>query len=322
MLRPANSAVLPGWYRFVSAAAFLLSGATILVGLFLLIDNPLSVPDWQAVATATGIYIVSQGLRALRLAIIVGDPGKSLRQLIQAHLVGAAASFALPYKLGDLLRMMELAFVLKRPGSYGLWRSILVMWIERVYDALPIAALLLFLGATIDAATFRFVMPILGALTTFIVVTFFTFFVLPENLDGLTLFLARRYHGQRVVAVLRLIDRIYRLTADARRMLHRKHVTLISISALIWVAEMAIVGRIFGEGELGSSATGLLRFLSGILSPNSSSQFGNLTLYSATIGLPLLSLGLIAWIGAARNGRLSDARRPRAFERPAALRSQ
>lgn len=305
---------LPIWYRVVSVAAFFIAGVAILAGVWLLIRNPVSVTDWQAVISAACLYVISQGLRALRLVVIVGDPGKSLRQLVQAHLVGAAAAFTLPFKLGDILRMMELSFALKRPGNYGLWRAVLVMWIERVYDALPIAALLLILGVTTDMNALHLVLPILGTLLAFVVVTFLVFFVLPENLDGLALFLARRYHDARIVDVLRLIDRIYRLTADARRMLHRKHITLISISALIWMAETVIVGRILGDTKLGGSATGLLRFLSGLLSPTFTHDSASLTLYLATIGFPLLLLGAACWLGAVRSGRLSIARRRRAFE--------
>lgn len=313
------SATLPAWYRFISVAAFITAGIAILAGFWLLIRSPVPVADWQAVISAACLYVMSQGLRALRLVIIVGDPGKSLRQLVRAHLVGAAASFTLPFKLGDLLRMMELSFALKRPGSYGLWRAILVMWIERVYDALPIAALLLILGVTTDMNALHPVLPILGTLFAFVVLTFLVFFVLPENLDGLALFLARRYHDERVVDVLRLIDRIYRLTADARRMLHRKHITLISISALIWGAETVIVGRILGDTELGGSATGLLRFLSGLLSPTFTHDAVSLTLYLATIGFPLLFLGAASWFGAIRSGRLSIARQSRPFAHAAIL---
>ena len=59
----------------------------------------------------------------------------------------------------------------------------------------------------------------------------------------------------------RSIDRLHRLAGDARRMLHRKHITLISISAVIWIAEITTAGLILGKGEIGSSAAALLRFL-------------------------------------------------------------
>ncbi|HVJ35766.1 MAG TPA: hypothetical protein VND94_21845 [Terriglobia bacterium] len=313
---------LPSWYRYASVLAFAGCGIAMLAGLWLLAATPISIFDWQAAAIAGGLYILSQGLRALRLAIIVGDPAKSLRQLVQAHLVGAAASFTLPYKIGDLLRIMELAFVLRRGRSYGIWRAVLVVWIERVYDALPITALLFFLGVTIGEDTLRLVAPILAAMITFIVLTLLTFFVLPENLDGLALFLARRYHGNRVVTVLRSIDRLHRLAGDARRMLHRKHITLISISAVIWIAEITTAGLILGKGEIGSSAAALLRFLSGLLSPTFSRELNDLTVYSAVIGLPLLLSGLVAWVAAIRSGRLSIVRAAGTPSRLAAQRPQ
>jgi hypothetical protein len=299
-LRP----ILPLWYRLLSAIGFIGAGITICIGLVLLASSAVAILSWGSIIIAASLYLLSQAIRAVRLAIIVGDPGKSLRQLVQAHFVGASASFCLPYKIGDLLRIIELSFVLRRDGNLGLWRGILVMWIERVYDALPIALLLLFLGATVGKEAFIIVAPILAALVTFIIVTLLTFFVLPENLDGLALFLARRYHGARVVTILRSIDRLYRLTADAKRMLHRKHITLLTCSTLIWAGEIATVSLIFDQGTLRGSATDLLRFLSGLLSPSFSHQSGQIGVYSATIGIPFLLLGLLAWLGALIIGRL------------------
>lgn len=301
----------PAWYRVVSAAGFIAAGLTIGISLILLFSTGAGISDWGSVVIGAGLYMLSQGIRAARLAIIVGDPGKSLRQLVQAHLVGTAASFCLPFKIGDLLRVIELAFVLRRKGNLGIWRGILVMWIERVYDAFPIAALLLFLGATAGESTLLIVAPILAALITFIILTLLTFFVLPENLDGLALFLARRYHGSRVVMMLRHVDRLYRLAADAKRMLHRKHITLMTCSVLIWAAEIAVVSLIFGQGTVGGSAAVLLRFLSGLLSPSFSYQPGNLGAYSAAIGIPLLVLGTVACYSAVATGRLRTLVLPR-----------
>jgi hypothetical protein len=291
-------------YGLASSAAFLAAGLSIVFGIGLLMGSVTTLTSWVDVAAGASLYILSQILRSIRLAIIVGDPGKSLRRLVQAHLIGAAASFCLPYKIGDALRVMELAFVLRRGPNLGIWRGVLIMWIERVYDALPIAILLAFLGLTIGTEALHLVLPVLAALIGFIIATLLIFFVLPENLDGLALFLARRYHGHRVVQLLRTIDKLYRLTADARRMLHRKHITLITISSLIWTAEIAVVALILGQKSIGSSATILLRFLSGILSPTYSRQFDNFITFSTIIGIPLLLLGLVAWVFALSSGRL------------------
>ena len=310
-----NSTPIPAWYRLASAAGFICAGIAIAVGLMLLLSTTATILDWGDVFIGASLYVLSQGIRAVRLAIIVGDPGKSLRQLVQAHLIGTAASFCLPYKIGDLLRIVELAFVLRRKGNLGVWRSILVVWIERVYDALPIAVLLLFLAATAGEDTLLVVAPILAALVTFIVLTLLTFFVLPENLDGLTLFLARRYHGSQVVTLLRYVDRLYRLAADAKRMLHRKHITLMTCSALIWGAEIAVIGLIFRQGTVGGPVAVLLRFLSGLLSPGFAHQPGNLSAYSAAIGIPLLLLGAVAWCGALLTGRLRIIALPRLLDR-------
>lgn len=300
----SSSPALPPWYRLLSVTGFIGAGITIGFGLILLTSPPVSISNWSSVVVAGSLYTLSQFVRAIRLAIIVGDPGKSLRRLVQAHFVSASASFCLPFKLGDLLRIVELSFLLRRAGNLGLWRGFLIMWIERVYDALPIAILLLFLGATVGKEALSAVAPILATLSTFIVVTVLTFFVLPENLDGLALFLARRYHGPRVVIILRYVDRLYRLTADAKRMLHRKHITLLACSALIWAAEISVVSLIFKQGLAGGSTAGLLRFLSGLLSPSFFHRADNLGVYSATIGIPLLVIGLIAWCGAVIAGRL------------------
>ncbi len=296
------------WTSPILRLTFLLAGVTIHVGLMSLITvwmiRGRTVFDaWPTMGSAAILYLISQACRAFRLIVIIGDPTRSVQWLARAHFIGVAASFILPFKIGDLLRLSEIAYALRGPGTSGFWKSVLVIWIERVYDALPVCILLLYVTVGDDQVTILAILPIVSVLVLFIALTLVVFFVLPENLDGLTLFIARRYHGARAVKCLHLIDRLHHLIGDARHLLHRKHITLIALSAGIWGLEALVARLVLGSIGFGGLAQALLEFLSGALSARGAGHMVSPTAYSLLIGLPLLFLGLVCWYSHIAAGR-------------------
>lgn len=294
----------------LSRVSFLLTGLVLVAGLGWLIGQAAG-RGWTIgvgqVAAGMALYLLSQGARALRVATIVADPGLSVRRLAQAHIMGAGASFVLPFKLGEILRLGEIAHVVGSP-----WRAFMVLWIERVFDAFMMGILLALLWMTADGgATLG---PIIGALILFVVLTVVVFFVLPENIDGLTLFIVRRYRGPTAARLLGGLDRLHGLIMDGRRMMHRKTQTLGALSVAIWALEAGIVALLLsavpGAGNIGNTLAGLLTFLSGAVSGAGIVGGGDALLvglagdYVLVLGLPLLTIGVAGWLAHMVDGRL------------------
>jgi len=292
-------------FQVISRILFIIAGAFIHIRVALFIISGAHRDEWLLLFAGSALYMLSQAVRAARLIVIVGDPRVSIKRLACAHLIGAAASFILPFKIGDLLRLNEVAHVLKWPAETGLWRAFSVMWIERVYDA---AMVTVFLGlvslstASADGAT---ILPIIIALALFVIGTTLVLFILPENLDDLALFIARRYAGGGAIRVLRYISRVHGLISEVRRLLRYKQVTILGLSAAIWGLEAAVAAIIIRSG-IGGSIEILLSFLSGTMSSASTQKF-NIPEYAWAIGAPLLVVGLIAWYAQLLLGRFDGS---------------
>lgn len=298
------------WKIALSRSSFLFVGLVLVAGLMWLASQAVgrdwTVSGWQ-LAAGMGLYVLAQAARTLRVVTIVADPGISVRRLAQAHIIGAGASFILPFKLGEILRWSEIGHSV---GSF--WRAFMVLWIERVFDALMMSILLALLWVTAEGgATLG---PVVFALSVFVVLTIGVFFILPENIDGLTLFVVRRYHGPQAIAFLAGLDRLHGLIMDGGRLMHRKTQTLAALSLAIWALEAGIVavlisGRPEAAASLGRALGGLLSFLSGALSGAGLVGFiqslpvGLGGDYVMVVGMPLMVIGLGGWIAHAFGGR-------------------
>lgn len=291
-----------GAIQLISRLLFIIAGLFIHIRAILFVMSGLHREAWLIILAAASLYMLSQLIRACRLIVIVGDPRISIKRLGCAHFIGAAASFIMPFKIGDLLRLTEIAHVLQRPRSTGFWQAFTVMWIERVYDAVMVGILLGLVAMNAEPATMATILPIVLSLAAFVIVTIVVFFILPENLDDLALFIARRYSGAGTVRTLRYISRIHGLISEARRLLRYKQVTIFGLSAAIWGIEAAVVDIVIRNGFSGS-VTILLGFLSGAMSVTSTQRF-NISDYAWSIGMPLLLIALVAWYAQLLAGRI------------------
>jgi len=296
------------WERIfpvISRMFFVIAGILIHIRVALFVIAGTHHDDWLLLITGSALYLLSQAVRSIRLIVIVGDPRVSTKRLACAHLIGAATSFILPFKIGDLLRLNEVAHALQRPSETGLWRAFTVMWIERVYDAAMVTILLGLVSLSAVTAGGPTIFPIAVTLALFVIVTTMVLFILPENLDDLALFIARRYAGSGAVSVLRHISRVHALISEVRRLLRYKQITILGLSVAIWGLEAAVAAVIIGSGVGGSMGI-LLSFLSGAMSSASAQKF-NIPEYAWTVGAPLLLVGLIAWYVQLFLGRLNGS---------------
>ncbi|WKZ85932.1 flippase-like domain-containing protein [Ralstonia pickettii] len=203
-------------------------------------------------------YLFSHLLRALRLAMLAGSHEVSLRRLTLVHFFTAGVSLLLPFKLGEAYRVLELRTVI---GS--MQRSLLTVWIERGFDVG--ALVLLMVCAVAWSGTGAVAMlPLAGVSAAFIVLTGVAFVVLPENLQALSLFIIRRYRTERAVVVLRVVHTMLTFLRHGQRIIRGKYAVVSTISALIWLLELASFGLVLNAaGSVWASALdGFLRYVS------------------------------------------------------------
>lgn len=191
---------------------------------------------WVVIPAAALLYLGAHALRAVRLALIIDDDRVSLRKIAAAHMLAAGAGLLIPFKLGEVYRIIEIDRLLRAPV-----RAVLVVWTERVLDLLTITALVLVGLWTRQGLLHEFAAGI--AVTLGVVVgTFVLFFVIPENIESLKLYIIRRYNSPGALRVLRVLHGAHLVITQAPGVLKRRLSTLVSLGVAIWALEIAALG--------------------------------------------------------------------------------
>jgi len=231
------------------------------------------------------VYGLAHALRAVRLGVLLGA-GRA-RRLLGLYFYTAACSAVIPFKLGELVRINEIAWW---SGSY--WRGLLIVWIERVFDVVAIGGMALFILGT-GAQEPKDIGLLLWAIGGFVFLTVLFFFIVPEQLCGLNLHVMRSYRGRKAVHILRMLDSCYQLFDQVRPLLAGKLVTLSLLTLFIWGAELLAVAMLFDSNPWQGAVTSLVRQFVLVLGDGGQAA-GFLAGFEDVKMLALIALGVVA----------------------------
>lgn len=199
---------------------------------------------------ALALYFLSHVLRFGRLSVLVG--AGRLRRFLSLYVFIAACSSVIPFKLGELTRINELAWW---TGSY--WRGLLVVWVERTFDVIALAIIVLYLALQ-PMGSFPAIWPLLALMALFAAVSVLVFFILPEQLVSLNLHVMRNYSGLKAVRILAILDRGSELLLQFRPLISGKLITVGVLTLLIWGFELSAVAMLFDDGAVTKGAMALV----------------------------------------------------------------
>jgi hypothetical protein len=240
--------------RFISKVFFWLSVVAFLVYSAVRLILYRDLPDSFMVASLIFplvLYFIAHALRAFRLGVLLG--AGHVRKLLGLYLYTAACSAIIPFKLGEFVRVNEIAWW---TGSY--WRGLLIVWIERVFDVLVIGAMALFIVSS-GAQEPKEIGLLLWVIGGFVFLTILFFFIVPEQLCSLNLHVIRSYKGRKAVNILRILDSCYLHFEQVKPLLSGKLVTLSLLTLFIWGTELLAVSLLFDVAPLISAVTNLVR---------------------------------------------------------------
>ena len=207
---------------------------------------------WKIVLSAF-FYLFSHLLRSLRMAILINRQDISLTQLIEKQYLTNGINLIVPFRLGEIYRMYAFNQVIDNYQT-----SAITVITERALDFF-----ILFIGLI---TTIYIVHPNLAALNIPLIIAFafilsalFIYYVLPENIRAVNLFIAKRYSTKSAVRILSLTGRLNDIITDLKTTLSQKVMTLLVLTCIIWFCEM--LGFIFVLGLLPFPYIILLAFL-------------------------------------------------------------
>ncbi|TVQ86539.1 MAG: hypothetical protein EA397_20285 [Deltaproteobacteria bacterium] len=181
---------------------------------------------------AAACYLIAHGFRFLRSVIVLGAAAQSVRTVALAHLVSAPWSGLLPFKSGEVARVLALG-----RASGSAWVGLQAVWVERAFDACFLVATG-FLALYWVAGAGSLVGPVLVLATAFLGLTLLSVLVLPANLLGIKHWLIRRYSTDWSLWGLRGIDRILEGVRSLKERVEGRFVTLGVVTLAIWGLEL------------------------------------------------------------------------------------
>lgn len=191
---------------------------------------------WVAALAAAVLYGLAHALRAARLALLAAPAlNMHVRTVVLLHFHTAPVSFIVPFKLGELYRWQQLAWLSRNPGG-----SLLIVLLDRMLDAL----VLLLALAAMAGVSGR--MPpgtavIAGLLTVATVLGLFVVLVVPGCLEALQAYILQNHSAPRARKVLRVVDASRLMISSVRERLHGNFTLLLFLSAVIWMIESGML---------------------------------------------------------------------------------
>ena len=190
---------------------------------------------WPA-ALAAALYGMSHVLRAIRLALLAAPAlGMHIRTIMLLHFHTAPVSFAVPFKLGELYRWQQLAWLSANPLG-----SLIILLLDRTLDAVILLAVLgvaIALGGQLPPYTAA----LSGVLALATALGLFAVLVVPGCLETLQAYILQHHSAPRARRALRIIDSTRLMTRNAHDRLRGNVVLLLFLSAAIWALESAML---------------------------------------------------------------------------------
>ncbi|WP_223124324.1 MULTISPECIES: lysylphosphatidylglycerol synthase domain-containing protein [Achromobacter] len=254
----------------------------------------------QMLVVSLVLYLASHVVRMARLWLLIG--GGRLRELLRLYWYTTAVSLAMPFKTGELIRILEIGWSTKGP-RFGL----VVVWVERAFDAalLSLAAI----GLAYSSQDARpLLLPLIGVLLLFVALSLIFLWVVPENLPRINLHIMRLYSGRRAVRLMRSIAYMKTFAEDARRILRGRMATFAILTLLIWTFELFAIASVMAPDF--PAITGftelLTKLVPGLSQVESSAGMKLWTMTALSQTLLVLVFGLVAlfpYIRQRLNGR-------------------
>lgn len=240
---------------------------------------------WGTVLIAAFLYGISHVARAVRLAILAAPSlNMHIRTVALLQFYTAPVSFIVPYKVGELFRLQQLAWLSRDPVG-----ALVVLLLERMLDALVLTAVLA--GVVVVEGTLPPHMDLFAALLAgATVLGLFAIFVAPGALRAIQAHILGHHSAPSALRLLRLVASARSVVNVAAKRLVGNLALLLSLSALIWGVESSIV--VLLAQRLQGKAT---MFLTSLLTMTISPRGGGIAAETLTdlyvaIGLAVLML--------------------------------
>lgn len=247
------------------------------------------------------LYIASHIFRMMRLTLLTLDERDKAFPLITAHALTAFPSSFLPFKIGEILRLIAFFHV------YNYRRKALVIWLaERLGDVLVITAFILGLYLfqihvpnTMRTVFILFVaISALGLLSLFSVTKVFVY---------LNRHLVLSSHSKRGLKLLKISHALRVLEVDIYKSIEGRISGLLLLSILVWAMEILALSLFINLFSIGEPDF-MSMFVSGLLASLPGGVIGEANAFGLYQSFALIVLTIVFLVAVYLMNRLKNLR--------------
>ena len=176
------------------------------------------------------LYIVSHIFRFIRFFIIYIEEKRNLKELINVYLSYTYVNYFIPFKLGDLFKILEISYMLNNFG-----KGFIGTWIDRFFDTL-ILTFILISGIGLK----QFVgYKLLFYLSSFLFFSVFCYLCFRYTYLYTNRIILTKSETRKGIYILKVIEQINELYNYAKYLLKGRIPILFFISILVWIFEIS-----------------------------------------------------------------------------------
>lgn len=205
---------------------------------------------WLDAVKIVALFVLAHLVRLFRLYILLIERKEKIGKLAEVYLRSTLASNILPFKTGDLYRIIAYGRMLN-----DVLKGLVLIWVDRFFDTLVLAVIVLFLLRGSLQFQVSLVTLVFIALSVLAFVSFQSTYL---YFNKLFLTLSKSKKG---VYYLRTLASLKELHAFAVRLVSSRFVVLILLSALVWLIEFTMLAMISALVNISFSFSGFLAYL-------------------------------------------------------------
>lgn len=175
------------------------------------------------------LYLISHIFRFIRFFMIYIEEKKTLKELINVYLSFTYVNYFMPFKLGEIFKMLEISYML---NSFE--KGIIGVWIDRFFDTL-ILTIILILG--IGFKQFIDSMLIIYLLV-FLLTSLFFYLCFNYTYSYANRIILTKSVTKKGIYILKFIEQTKKIYRYARYLLKGRIALLFFISILVWYFEI------------------------------------------------------------------------------------
>jgi len=196
---------------------------------------PIDDVNFYYIFISFAAYFLAHIVRAIRLFIIVGIRAPSIRSLIYTQLMTNGVNLLLPFKLGEVYRIVEFSRLFKN-SSTTIYSIVLERFLDLVFLLLVLLILIKSFGASPEVESGLSIIFYISF--SLLILALIFIYIIPNNINELRLFIAKNSSKERGIRWLKRLKYVDLSINKTFYGVKNNSSTILLLTLVIWALEV------------------------------------------------------------------------------------